>query len=198
MDPILIAIIAAVALTVTISVLAIVLAKVIAGPAIERERSLRTSLDDERKARAQIEKEREVERAEAKKYREQTDTRMASMERELKEVKAELQIVKQRAEIERATLLNVLRIRSNSTSDGAYIDDIPESEDARMLAWIMRHFRMDGDLELLAAKADFPITIPPGGLDVRVNWLVTWARQNGLAGNLATACKKMRPNVPLW
>lgn len=198
MDPTLTAILGALAITAVISVSALAFARVMAKPSADREQALLRALDEERKARAQIEKEREVERADARKYREQSDARMASMERELKEVKAELAIVKQRAEIERATLLNVLRLRSSAPSDAGYADDIPESEDDRIKAWIMRHFRMDGDLELLAAKADFPITIPPGGLDARANWIVTWARQNGLAGNLAVAAKKMRPNVPPW
>jgi len=176
----------------------IVLATFLNRGADAREKAYLTALKSEREARAQVEKERESERAEARKYREQSDSRMASMERELKEVKAELAVVKQRAEIERATLLNVLRLRSSTLSDAGYADDIPEAEDDRIKAWIVRHFRMDGDLELLAAKADFPITIPPGGLDARANWIVTWARQNGLAWNLAVAAKKMRPNVPPW
>lgn len=199
MDPTITALLGALALTVAISLLALGFARIMAKPSADREQALLQALAEERKLRARVEDERESERAEARKYRDETNARMASMERELKEVKAELQIVKQRAEIERATLLNVLRIKQGSRflDDGTGAD-LPEDEDTRFAAWIARHFRMDGDIELLATNAQFPITVPPGGIDQRTNWLVTWARQNGLSGNLSAAARKMRPVVPVW
>lgn len=178
---------------------AIVLASFLNRGAATREAALLSALDSERKARAEVERQREVERLEAKKYREETSARMASMERELSAVKAELAIVKQRGEIERATLMNLLRLRSGGThGDDGYAADIPESEDARLIAWIAKHFRMEGDIELLAANAQFPVVVPPGGVDARANWIVTWARQNGLSGNLAEAATKMRDKVKPW
>lgn len=178
---------------------AIVLASFLNRGAATREAALLSALDSERKARAEVERQREVERLEAKKYREETSARMASMERELSAVKAELAIVKQRGEIERATLMNLLRLRSDGThGDDGYAADIPESEDARLIAWIAKHFRMEGDIELLAANAQFPVVVPPVGVDARANWIVTWARQNGLSGNLAEAATKMRDKVKPW
>jgi len=200
MDPTVASLLGALALTIVISLLALAFARVMAKPSADREQALLLALTEERELRARVEDERELERAEARKYRDEANARMASMERELKEVKAELAIVKQRAEIERATLLNVLRLKQGEHSgpDG-FSSDLPEDEDARFISWIARHFRMEGDIELLAANAQFPVTVPSGGgADQRANWLVTWARQNGLSGNLSTAAKKMRPNVPTW
>lgn len=178
---------------------AIVLASFLNRGAATREAALLSALDSERKARAEIEQQREIERVEARKYREETSARMAAMERELTAVKAELAIVKQRGEIERATLMNLLRLKQGSPQgEDGYMPDIPESEDSRLIAWIAKHFRMDGDIELLAANAQFPVVVPPGGIDARANWIVTWARQNGLAGNLADAAKKMRDKVKPW
>lgn len=178
---------------------AIVLASFLNRGAATREAALLSALDSERKARAEIEQQREIERVEARKYREETSARMASMERELTAVKAELAIVKQRGEIERATLMNLLRLKQGGEQgEDGYISDIPEAEDSRLIAWIAKHFRMDGDIELLAANAQFPVVVPPGGIDARANWIVTWARQNGLAGNLADAAKKMRDKVKPW
>ena len=178
---------------------AIVLASFLNRGAATREAALLSALDSERKARAEIEQQREIERVESRKYREETSARMASMERELTAVKAELAIVKQRGEIERATLMNLLRLKQGGEQgEDGYISDIPEAEDSRLIAWIAKHFRMDGDIELLAANAQFPVVVPPGGIDARANWIVTWARQNGLAGNLADAAKKMRDKVKPW
>ena len=178
---------------------AIVLASFLNRGAATREAALLSALDSERKARAEIEQQRELERVESRKYREETSARMASMERELTAVKAELAIVKQRGEIERATLMNLLRLKQGGEQgEDGYISDIPEAEDSRLIAWIAKHFRMDGDIELLAANAQFPVVVPPGGIDARANWIVTWARQNGLAGNLADAAKKMRDKVKPW
>ena len=178
---------------------AIVLASFLNRGAATREAALLSALDSERKARAEIEQQRELERVESRKYREETSARMASMERELTAVKAELAIVKQRGEIERATLMNLLRLKQGGgQGEDGYIADIPEAEDSRLIAWIAKHFRMDGDIELLAANAQFPVVVPPGGIDARANWIVTWARQNGLAGNLADAAKKMRDKVKPW
>lgn len=196
MDPTVTSLLGALGLTIVISLLALAFARIMAKPSADREQALLLALTEERKLRARVEDERESERAEARKYRDETNQRMASMERELKEVKAELQIVKQRAEIERATLLNVLRIKQGGRhGEDGFTPDLPEDEDTRFAAWIARHFRMDGDIELLATNAQFPVTVPPGGIDQRANWLVTWARQNGLSGNLSIAAKKMRPNV---
>lgn len=178
---------------------AIVLATFLNRGAATREFALLSALESERKARAEIEQQRELERVESRKYREETSARMASMERELTAVKAELAIVKQRGEIERATLMNLLRLKQGGEQgEDGYISDIPEAEDSRLIAWIAKHFRMDGDIELLAANAQFPVVVPPGGIDARANWIVTWARQNGLAGNLADAAKKMRDKVKPW
>lgn len=178
---------------------AIVLATFLNRGATTREFALLSALESERKARAEIEQQRELERVESRKYREETSARMASMERELTAVKAELAIVKQRGEIERATLMNLLRLKQGGEQgEDGYISDIPEAEDSRLIAWIAKHFRMDGDIELLAANAQFPVVVPPGGIDARANWIVTWARQNGLAGNLADAAKKMRDKVKPW
>ena len=178
---------------------AIVLATFLNRGAATREFALLSALESERKARAEIEQQRELERVESRKYREETSVRMASMERELIAVKAELAIVKQRGEIERATLMNLLRLKQGGEQgEDGYISDIPEAEDSRLIAWIAKHFRMDGDIELLAANAQFPVVVPPGGIDARANWIVTWARQNGLAGNLADAAKKMRDKVKPW
>lgn len=178
---------------------AIVLATFLNRGAATREFALLSALESERKARAEIEQQRELERVESRKYREETSARMASMERELTAVKAELAIVKQRGEIERATLMNLLRLKQGGEQgEDGYISDIPEAEDSHLIAWIAKHFRMDGDIELLAANAQFPVVVPPGGIDARANWIVTWARQNGLAGNLADAAKKMRDKVKPW
>ena len=178
---------------------AIVLASFLNRGAATRESALLSALESERKARAGIEQQRELERVESRKYREETSVRMASMERELIAVKAELAIVKQRGEIERATLMNLLRLKQGGEQgEDGYISDIPEAEDSRLIAWIAKHFRMDGDIELLAANAQFPVVVPPGGIDARANWIVTWARQNGLSGNLSAAAKKMRDKVKPW
>ncbi len=92
---------------------AIVLATFLNRGAATREFALLSALESERKARAEIEQQRELERVESRKYREETSARMASMERELTAVKAELAIVKQRGEIERATLMNLLRLKQD-------------------------------------------------------------------------------------
>lgn len=174
----------------------IVLATFLNKGAATREAALLSALDSERKARAQIEKEREFERAEAAKYRDATNKRMESLEGEVAALKTKLAINESRYEIERATLMSLLRAQGRP-SDAGYLPDIPQSEDGAMRDWIATHFLMDGDIDQLAADAQ-TATPPQSSVPARAQWLVTWARTNGMSGNLSAAAKKARPRIAPW
>ncbi len=166
--------------------------------AAEREKAYLSALDAERNALASIERDREKERVEAREYRDVTEKRLANMERELIAVKRELELVKAQREIERATFMALLRQQNGGKpSDAGYEADIPQNEDVPMMNWISSHFKMDGDIEILAANGALE-TPPPGQVTARSEWLVRWARSHGMSGNLAKAAKALRPRIRSW
>lgn len=195
MDPTL-TFIAAVIIALAVLGTALLLAAYLNKGAATREAALLNALESERKARAQIEKEREAERAEAARYREIADKRMAAMETEIAALKSKLAINEARYEIERTTLVNLLR-NQGRPSDAGYLPDTPQAEDNAMREWIARAFSMDGDFETLAADAATPVP-PPGTASAKAEWIVRWARSNGMSGNLAEAAKKLRPHLKSW
>ena len=196
LDPTTVTFIVAIVGALLVIIGAIVLATFLNKGAATREAALLSALGYERAARAQIEKEREAERNEAKAYREVTDKRMAALELEVANLKAKLAVAESQREIERATLMNLIRNQS-CPSDAGYLPDTPQSEDGRMRDWIAKHFLMDGDIDQLASDADMPQP-PPGSVTARAQWITTWARSNGMSGNLAVAAKKARPRIKPW
>ena len=196
MDPTTVTFIVAIVGALLVIIGAIVLATFLNKGAATREAALLSALGYERAARAKIEQEREVERAEAKTYREVTDKRMAALELEVANLKAKLAVAESQREIERATLMNLIR-RQGHPSDSGYLPDSPQSEDGRMRDWIAHAFSMDGDIETLTADAAIPVP-PPGSAPARADWAVRWARANGMSGNLAAAAKKLRPRLKSW
>ncbi len=196
LDPTTVTFIVAIVGALLVIIGAIVLATFLNKGAATREAALLSALGYERAARAQIEKEREAERNEAKAYREATDKRMAALELEVANLKAKLAVAESQREIERATLMNLIRNQSRQ-SDAGYLPDTPQSEDGKMRDWIAKHFLMDGDIDQLAADAAMPQP-PPGAVNARAQWITTWARSNGMSGNLAAAAKKARPRIKPW
>lgn len=196
LDPTTVTFIVAIVGALLVIIGAIVLATFLNKGAATREAALLSALGYERAARAKIEQEREVERSEAKAYREVTDKRMAALELEVSALKSKLAVNEARYDIERATLMNLLRNQTRP-SDAGYLPDTPQSEDGKMRDWIAKHFLMDGDIDQLAADAAMPQP-PPGSVNARAQWMTTWTRANGMSGNLAVAAKKARPRIKSW
>lgn len=175
---------------------AYLIARLLVGPAIAREKSLNDQIMEERIARAEERAQFESRLKIVESEQAKTNAKMAELRAELERERADkARIAQQYAAL--VELISSMRGNGGVPSPTAQFGDVSDDEETRFRTWLAA--RMDeADLDVLAANATIPQSPKPMDFALRILMMVGAARRLNKLPKLMEEAQKMRPGVRRW